>query len=95
MKILHLHVKTEYYNQVKDGTKKEEYRKFKQYWAKRLNSKTYDLIYYYKGYTQEKMIFKFNGWRLDMIQHKEFGDKPVLAYRIYLDKQEDYSLVSK
>ena len=36
MKTLHLTLKSEYFNQILNGTKKEEYRDIKWYWARRL-----------------------------------------------------------
>lgn len=85
MRILHIHVKGVYWEHVRQGIKKEEYREFKPYWSKRLN-KEYDLIHYYLGYTKKKMIFKYDGVTLTKVIHKEFGDKPTAVYAISLRK---------
>lgn len=42
MKILTLNLNKEYFNEIKSGIKKEEYREVKDYWTKRLKQK-YDI----------------------------------------------------
>ncbi len=84
-KILHLHVRKEYWEQVKNNQKNKEYRIIKPYWIKMLK-KDYDLIYYYLGYTSKKLIFEYNGFVRTTIKHKEFGDKPVNVFAIDLTK---------
>lgn len=88
MKILHLHVKAEYWDAVKRGEKTEEYRSIKPYWENIL-SKKYHLIYYYKGYPKKKdknslIIFKYNGYHKRRINHKILGPTPVMAFVIPL-----------
>jgi len=83
-KILHLHVRYKYFDQVKAGTKTKEYRVVKRYWNKIL-SKQYDEIYYWKGYTKEKLIFKYNGYNTELITHEEFGKKLILVFAIKLE----------
>ena len=41
-KILHLHLKAKYFNEIKSGIKTEEYRLFNSYWCKRLDFRTFD-----------------------------------------------------
>jgi len=91
MKIIHLHVKREYWQQVKDKKKVKEYRIIKPYWTKRLKKliPNHDLIYYYKGYPRVRnkgncMVFRYKGYVEEIIKHKEFGDKPVNVYSIYV-----------
>ena len=43
LKVLRLAVRKEYFEQIKAGIKKEEYREIKDYWIKRL-SKHYDQV---------------------------------------------------
>lgn len=54
-KILHLNVNGEYFDDVKSGTKGEEYRLFNDYWCKRLEGREYDEIHYKKGYPKKKI----------------------------------------
>lgn len=83
--ILHIHVKEEYWKQVRDKQKNKEYRLIKPYWIKKLKQ-DYNLIYYYLGYTSKKLIFKYDGFVKTVIKHKEFGDKPVNVFAIDLTK---------
>lgn len=87
MKILHLHVKKIYWDEVLAFKKKEEYRAMSEYWKKRL-SKTYDCIYYHLGYpkrndTTKTIIFLWRGYSIKKITHGLFG-KDVNVYAIPL-----------
>lgn len=88
MKILKIAVKKEYFQQIKTGLKKEEYRLIKPYWTKRL-AKQYDQVWITLGYPKnsekEKIIkFKYNGFDIKKIKHKEFGICTVQVYVIKL-----------
>ena len=48
-KILHLHVKREYFEAIASGEKKEEYRAYEK-WAKRIVNIDYDYVQIYLGY---------------------------------------------
>lgn len=61
MIILHLVLKGRWYDLIKSGHKKYEYREVKPYWDKRLFSKPYTHVCFRRGYTQEKMLFKLTG----------------------------------
>lgn len=66
MKILHLVLKYKWFDMIKSGEKKEEYRDPTKYWAKRLESnredlffysfKHYDAIRFQRGYTSPEMM---------------------------------------
>ena len=93
MKILHIHVKKEYWERAKQGIKKEEYREIKSYWIKKLEREYgYDLIYYYLGYTKKKRIFRFDGFVKKKIVHKEWDMKPKEVYAISLRKPIKFML---
>jgi len=51
MKILHLTLKKQWFDMIKSGEKREEYREIKPYWDKRLN-KSYDVIRFRNGYSK-------------------------------------------
>ena len=94
-KILHLHVKKKYWWQVRNGKKKEEYRKHNNYWYERL-CKSYTFIYYHLGYPRKNdltktLIFKWNGFKERFITHELFG-KEKLVYVIPLGKPKTKSL---
>lgn len=92
-KVLRLAVKKEYFEQIKTGSKTEEYREVKEYWTKRLHKK-YDKVQITLGYpsSEEKqkiLNFKYNGWEIKKITHKQFGDKPISVYAIKLNEKLD------
>ena len=60
MTILLLRVKKEYFDQIKEGTKKEEYREHTHYWKVRIEGKTFDLIEIVHGYGGERICFPYN-----------------------------------
>lgn len=87
-RILRLPVKREYFNDIKAGTKTEEYREVKEYWGKRI-VKEYDEVWITLGYPssseQDKIIkFKFTGYEVKNI---EFGNKEVEVYAIKLEER--------
>lgn len=83
-RILHLHVRKEYWDKAVAGKKQEEYRLVKPYWVSRLYKK-YDFIHYHLGYATGKTeIFRYDGFTIKTVTHKEFGDKPVRVYAISL-----------
>lgn len=73
MKTLHLVLKAKWYDMIASGEKKEEYRKVKQYWMKRLIEDVgedeegdtschvfyvdYDCVCFHRGYTSTTMTF--------------------------------------
>jgi hypothetical protein len=77
-KILTLHLKKEYWQQIKDGKKKVEYRDVTPYWKKRLDGKEYSEIHLLLGYPkaqdESKLIRrKWNGYTFQIINHPYFG----------------------
>lgn len=90
-RILRLPVKREYFNQIKAGTKTEEYRIVKEYWGKRI-VKLYDEVWITLGYpssneTDKIIKFKWTGYEIKKITHKEFGNKEVEVYAIKLEER--------
>lgn len=85
---LHLHVKTCYFDQIRDGTKKYEYRLVKPFWLKRL-FKDYEGIVVYNAYkpgAENRLDFKWNGVGIiSGFKHPHFGTKRVNVYAIPLE----------
>ena len=91
MKILHLNLKTEYFDQIKSGHKKLEFRLVTDFWRKRLENKEYDRILIKKGYPKKDdkdsiIEFNWNGYIKQSITHPHFGDDEVEVYAIRLEK---------
>lgn len=85
---LHLHVKTEYFDAVKRGEKKFEYRLGNDYWTKRLEMRDYEGIVYYNAYkpgTDNRIEIPWRGVEPQTITHKHFGPDPVFVYAIRLE----------
>ena len=64
--ILTLPLKRRYFDQIKSGTKKEEYRNANDYWTKRVKGKRFDVIEFKLGYPERGdlkriMWFRFGG----------------------------------
>lgn len=82
---LHLHVKTIYFNAIKSGEKKNEYRLMNAYWQKRLIGRNYDGIVLYNGFkpgTENRIEMPYKGCSPDVITHPHFGDFPAQVFAI-------------
>lgn len=91
-----MHVKGQYFEEIKSGKKPEEYRIYNTYWYARLNKKIFDEVHVLKGYPKKtdltrKIVFPWNGYRIKQFVHKEFAEQPVIVYAIKLSmtKNED------
>lgn len=92
MKLLHLNLKYEYFDQIQSGEKVEEYRLHNAYWKKRLINPDgtpveYDGILIKRGYPKRddaSRILKrlWRGWTIKEITHPHFGDNPVKVFAI-------------
>lgn len=81
-RILTLHLKRKYWEAIRDGGKKFEYRLYTDYWRKRLIGVHYDEIHLLLGYPKRgddsKTLKRM--WRLVtkcQEQHELFGEEPV------------------
>lgn len=87
MRVLHLNLKSEYFDEIASGTKELEYRLRTPNWRKRLEGRVYDQIALAKGYpkksdTSRKIYCEWNGYQILTIQHKHFGSDPVEVFAI-------------
>lgn len=87
MTTLTLPLKGEYFDQIKAGTKPEEFRLCTAYWAKRLLERSYDTVTLTKGYPasddhERRMVLPWRGYAIKVIEHPHFGDKPVSVFAI-------------
>lgn len=92
-KILHLNVDSQYWFEVQNGLKIEEYRVVNDFWKKRLEDKTFNSIHYKLGYPKSDdfskiMVFEFDGFVKKTITHEKFGNIPVEVYAISLRKKK-------
>lgn len=93
LRILHLHLKGEYFDQIAAGTKSHEYR-LVSIWKKRLEGRSFDEIQLHRGYpkrgTPGRTLYrKWNGLQMESRQHPHFGKDPVEVYAIDVTVQLD------
>lgn len=89
MRILTLPVKTVYFDQIKAGTKTQEFRLCTPFWRKRLEGRTFDFVVITKGYpsrddAERRLMFPWTGFEVQTIQHQHFGLEPVKVFAINL-----------
>lgn len=88
---LHLNLKKEYFEAIKNGDKTEEYRVFNDFWKKRLLNRRYDKILIKCGYPKKDdmskiLEFPYQGWSIKTIKHKHFGEQKTKVFAIKLNK---------
>ena len=91
-KILTLHLKRKYWEQIRDGKKKYEYRLDTRYWRKRIlrldgSITKVDVVRLLLGYPErgdesKLLLRKCGGITRGSIRHKEFGPDLVDVFRI-------------
>jgi hypothetical protein len=87
MTTLTLNLKGLYFDQIKAGTKTEEYRICKPFWAKRLEGRHYDQVVILRGYPpkedkEKRIVRPYRGYTVKIITHPHFGPNPVEVYAI-------------
>lgn len=90
---LQLAVKREYFEQIKSGDKKHEYRLRNAYWAKRLVGREYNEVvitlgYLKRGDTERTLVFPYRGFFRTTITHNHFGEQSVDVYAIILEQPQ-------
>lgn len=84
---LQMAVNGEYFDQMKRGEKKHEYRLVNEYWRKRLVNREYDRLIITRGYPRaddadRRIDVPYRGYKLQSLTHKHFGDAPVDVFAI-------------
>lgn len=86
MRILYLHVKQKYFDQIKSGEKLFEFRCFKT-WKKAIEGREYDVIEIMAGYpkkadTVRRLQRQWMGYEVQKITHEHFGPEPYKVFAI-------------
>ena len=86
-RVLTIPVNGVYFDQIKAGTKLEEYRLLTEYWRKRITGRVYDRIVLTRGYPKaddesRRLVLKWRGYKLKRITHPHFGPEPVEVFAI-------------
>ena len=96
MRILHLHLKFEYFDAIRSETKTEEYREFDTWKDKLIDEKgnpiIFDQIKLYRGYPKSDdegshMLREFYGWKVIDLTHPHFGPDEVKVFAIDVTKK--------
>ena len=87
MKILHLNLKAIYFDQIKSGEKKFEYRQKTSYWTRRIEGHHYGNIAIKSGYpkvgdSHRIIIRPWRSYEIQTILHPHFGADPVEVYAL-------------
>lgn len=89
MTTLVLNLRKEYFSQIRDGLKTEEFRLCTPYWHRRLVGRSFDLVeircgYPKRGDTAKIITKRFGGFVVKTITHPHFGAAPVEVFAIQL-----------
>ena len=82
-----LHLKREYFEQIRCGEKPEEFRLCTPYWERRLEGREYGRVGLVLGYPAEgdserRLARPWRGFTKRRITHPHFGTAPVDVYAI-------------
>ena len=88
---LTLPLKAEYFDQIRSGSKREEYRLVTPYWIKRLEGRTYEGVVLTKGYPKRddasrRICRPWAGYEVKTITHPHFGKDPVRVFAIKVNE---------
>jgi len=84
---LHLALKGEYFDQIKAGTKTEEYRMACYFWKIRIEKPGIDRLILTRGYPRRtdwsrRLELPWRGYTIKTIVHPHFGNVPIEVYAI-------------
>ena len=87
MSTLYLPLKAIYFDQIKAGTKMDEYRLVTSYWKKRIEDRSYKAIILTSGYPprgdeNRRLVRQWRGFEKITLTHEHFGPSPVEVYAI-------------
>jgi hypothetical protein len=62
-RILHLTLKRKWFDQIAQGAKRKEFRRYKPYWKTRLEGREYDAVLFRNGYASDapEMLVEYVG----------------------------------
>lgn len=81
MREIHLFLKHKWYDLIKSGVKKEEYRDIKDYYRKKFENNTYHNVIFHRGYTSTKTKYKIENISIGKGK-QEWGADPNKNYYI-------------
>jgi hypothetical protein len=88
MKPLFLILQKKWFDQIKSGEKREEYREAKPYWVNRIEGREYSHIIFQNGYASDapRIEIEYKGYYKKKLKHEFFNNKQVTVYALKLGK---------
>ena len=78
-----------YFDQIREGTKLEEYRLRTVHWESRIEGKDFDAVVLTRGYPkgggvegETRLTRQWRGFERKVITHPHFGESPVSVFAI-------------
>jgi hypothetical protein len=86
MNILFLTIKKQWFDMIKTGEKKEEYRDIKPYFDRKLVGKKYDAVLFQNGYAPDspRLLIEYKGYEKKRARPEWSGGFDGLCYAIKL-----------
>lgn len=83
---LFMTIKKQYFNEILNGIKKEEYRLVKPHWVDKLVGKQYSHIIFQNGYSRNspRLEAQYLGYEIRNIRHEFFGNEEVTVFALKL-----------
>ena len=83
---LFMTIKRQYFDEIKAGTKTEEYRLVKPHWVNKLVGKEYTHIIFQNGYSRNapRIEAEYLGYEVKNIKHEFFGNEDVSVFALKL-----------
>lgn len=83
---LFMTIKREYFDEIKAGTKTEEYRLVKPHWINKLVGKEYTHIIFQNRYSTDapRIEVEYLGYEIKNITHEFFGDEEISVFALKL-----------
>lgn len=88
-RVLSLHVKAQYFDEIKAGKKLDEFREDNAHWQRRLLNREFDQVCILWGYPRADVVdrrlwFKWRGFVRTSIIHPHFGNRLTAVFAIDL-----------
>ena len=82
MKKLFLNIKKTYFEQIRNGTKTEEYRLYKPYWIKKILNRDYTHLIFRNGYSRNapEIQVEYLGYEIKKLTREFFGNEEVTVF---------------
>lgn len=86
LKPLFLILHKKWFDQIKAGEKKKEFREVTEYWRRRIEGRQYSCIIFQNGYAKNapRVTVQYKGYSITQLTHEHFKNNPVTVYALKL-----------